>query len=159
MDLELSARIRQAWPAILAAVSEGKPENTLAALAVVYADCSVSQLRQWVRLTPNARAELDSAQEDGADNMVERLPEIINGAVDHRRARVLCDYLWKTVASRNPARYSERRQIDLRAVPLDMGAVLAEAQRRLEARQAGMLTIEGHSERVIPAAAALAAIL
>ena len=131
LSAELTARFATLWPAILDQVAAGE---TLRSISDEHGVSVVSLLR-YARSTPALRAELDDAMEISADVLVDGFDAIITAASDHRRARVLAEYRWKVAVSRNPGRYSERRQVDMRVQALDMSAVLAEAQRRLEARE------------------------
>ena len=153
---ELTARFATLWPDILDQVAAGE---TLRVIGQEHGVSVVSLLR-YARSTGALRAELDEAMEIGADVLVDDLDTIINGATDHRRARVLAEYRWKVAVSRNPGRYSERRQVDMRIQALDMSAVLAEAQRRLEAREQARLERDvTPAPLTLPAAAILAGML
>src|SRR5258707_883081 len=90
---ETRERIERAWPSILDAVATGK--TTLERATADFAGMGIRSVQRYARATAGARQELDEALADGADVLVERLPEIIAGESDARRARVLADIILK----------------------------------------------------------------
>lgn len=146
VSAETRAMIEAVWPEIVDAVATC--ELTLEKAAIQLAGVGVRSVQRYALQTKGARAELDQALKDGADVMVDRIPELIMTTPDARRARVLAEYYYKIAASRCPERYGQRSAIDLTMRSIDVTQTLIAAQARLEAARAVLPAILGQATRV-----------
>lgn len=124
--------IRARWPELIAALRDG---------AGIKASCerlgfTRTALYDFRAKYPEARAEVERALEAGADSVVDDLDATICNTGDHRLARVRAEFLWRMAAARNPERYADRQRIEHKHVSLDLNAIILEAQRRIELRNA-----------------------
>ena len=145
---ETAARVRAAWPALLAAVAGGA--------GIKQAIEAQGLQTEWVRAfrasDPAADGDWMRAKEESADaysdegldvarnpvkiikpgepgNETGTQPLIIK--VDPASARVHVDYLKWLSAKRNPRVYSDRAQLDVNVKTLDLTRIISEANARL----------------------------
>lgn len=142
---ETIARIEAAWPALIDAMESG------ADMTPIHKAHSVS--RDQVRVYRLQNAERDRewciAREQGADVYADQIAAIANDPVmpDSNAARVRIQALQWLASKRNPARYSDKHQLDVNVKTVDLTAVIMDANKRLAAAQVGRV-IEGEVVRL-----------
>lgn len=169
---ETRARIREAWPDILADIAAG----SLIKDALAKRDVTDGQKRAFLASEPNARAQWDEAREASADSYHDEALQLVrdpsqvvldeagNPRIDPRNGKPLIierdaglvrahvDTLKWAARIRNPRVYGDKAQLDVNVRTVDLTRIITEANARLEAsRMLGAGTaqiIEGEAVRV-----------
>lgn len=137
---EVEAKVRKAWPDLLAAVASG---------ANIGKACEAHGLKRehayvYQLHNADARREWELARELSADAYADDVAEIANDpGPDPTGARVRMDALRWLAAKRNPRAYSDKQAIDLNVKTVDLTRIIQDANARLQAaRQIGRI-VEG----------------
>lgn len=167
---ELAARVRVAWPALLADVAGGAQIRQ----AIEARGLQTEWIRAFRALEPGADAEWQRAKEESADafsdeglnvarNPVKVIPPGAEGneqgtqpliiRIDPASARVHVDYLKWLAAKRNPRTYSDKAQLDVNVRTVDLTRIISEANARLAGR--APRTIEHERAPALPGVALL----
>ena len=146
---ETRARIRQAWPEILADIAGG----SLIRDVLKRANITLHMARGYMDSTAGARDEWNQAKADSADAYFDEAAAIAyNPGSDPASARVKADLFKWLAGKRNPRDYSDKATLDVNVRTVDLTRIISEANARLEASRmlgagAGQI-IEGQAVRV-----------
>lgn len=137
------AKIRAAWPELLAAIAGLGNVGDACKAAGVHRGA----LYAYMMEDQAARREWEIAREQSADECAEKVLDIANNPdTDATRARVRMDaYRW-LAAKRNPRQYSDKAQLDVNVRTVDLTRIIEAANARLAAAQAPRV-IEGEVMR------------
>lgn len=178
---ETRARIRQAWPDILAEIAGGSLIKT----ALASRGITDVMKRAYLASEPGARKEWDDAREASADAFYDEAIELVrqpiqvvldeagNPRIDARTGQPLVididaglvrahvDTLKWASRVRNPRIYGDKAQLDVNVRTVDLTAIINAANARLEAQRmlAAGRTLEGISTRVPEGVGALGDLL
>lgn len=145
---ETAARVRDAWPSMLAAVASGAGIKK----TIEQHGLKTDWVRAFRGMDATAEAEWVKAKEESADALSEEGLEIARNPIkviqpgepgnedgtkpliiriDPAFARVHVDYLKWLAAKRNPRTYSDKAQLDVNVRTLDLTRIIEAANARL----------------------------
>lgn len=144
---ETRARIRAAWPDIIARLAGGELVRDVMRSHGI----SDGEKRAFLATEPGAREDWEDAREASADAfMDEAIATAYSDVKDAAHARTKIDTLKWAARIRNPRLYSDKSTIDVNVKTVDLTKIIQDANARLaNARQPQV--IDGTAERVLDA--------